>query len=105
MKNKEFEFFLNEDHIDFFDPNQKISDFEIDEISRSKIKLHPILIYIAKNHLTRKEFAMRCDITLDQLDKILDDLIPLEVIEKIEKTIGLQKGGLINKHTNTIFFD
>ncbi len=105
MKDKKDKIYINGDNIDFFDPNKKLNDIEKNEINKSNIIKIPILFYMIKRDMSRREFANLCGISYEQLDKILDDKIPIEVIEKIEKTIGLNKGDLIRTNSNTIIFD
>lgn len=105
MKDKKDKIYLNGNNIDFFNPKKKINDFDKNEVHKSKINMTPIIFYMIKRDMTRREFANLCGISYEQLDKMLDDLIPIEVIEKIEKTIGLEKGDLLKPNSSTIFFD
>ncbi len=105
MKDKKDKIYINKNNIDFFDPKTKINDINKHEIDKINLNITPIIFYMIKRDMTRQQFADLCGITYDQLDKILDDKISIEVIEKIEKTIGLNKGDLSAPFISTIFFD
>ena len=106
MQDKKDKIYIHDDYIDLCDSSKKIVNNEyVDEIHKNEIDILPILLFMTKYNISRKQFAEMCDITYEQLDKLLDDFIPIEVIRKIERTLRLKENSLISEFKSTFYFD